>query len=228
MITWLASYPRSGNTFSRVILEKSFEIRPVSRYVEADLFHAAQFSDLTKGPESAIKKLRLSTNHWILKTHHLPDHEEDHAIYLVRDGRDSVVSYAWYVLMKIHKLKKNEISRDLYLSTLRNLILEPDSPFGSWGENVIAWTQRPNTVIVRFEHLIQFPLKQISDALDSIGIEYTKRDQDALPSFVKLQVQKPQHFRQGKIGTWRDDMSDECHKLFWEINGEAMSLMNYA
>lgn len=227
MITWLASYPRSGNTFFCVTLLRAFGLDPISRYNETKLFQATQSPVPIDDHDAAIKSLRNSTDHWIMKTHHLPDNN-DRTIYLVRDGRDSLVSYAWHVLMNIHKLEKHEISRELYLSTLRDLILETKSPYGTWGENVINWTKRPNTIIIKFEDLIRSPLDQISSTLKAFEIKYDKCDENALQSFAQLHRLKPKQYRKGKIGAWRDDMTPEFHDLFWEKNGTAMRLMNYA
>lgn len=226
MITWLASYPRSGNTFFRTTLFNSFGLPTINRYNETKLFLAAKCTASVDNPESAIKKLRHLIDPYLLKTHHLPDNH-DPAIYIVRDGRDSIVSYAWFVLMDIRKFKTHEISPELFQSTLRELILETRSPFGTWGENVINWTQRPNTTVIKFEDLIRSPLDQISSALNSLDIKYEKCDENALRSFTELHHEQPMYYRKGKIGSWRDDMIDEFHNLFWEKNGEAMRLMNY-
>jgi len=78
---WLASYPRSGNTFFRIILHEVYGIKSVA--------YTGPFME--KGDYSPEE-------YPVIKTHLLPDQlpEDDKtpSIYLVRDGRDAIVSMA--------------------------------------------------------------------------------------------------------------------------------------
>ena len=76
---WLASFPRSGNTFFRNIL---FEVYGLP---SADYHPHKKPIDFTAFP--------------VIKTHILPKHLPTHfqqkkSVYLVRDGRDALVSMA--------------------------------------------------------------------------------------------------------------------------------------
>ena len=79
---WLASFPRSGNTFFRIILYEVYGI-------ESSAFH--------RDPN---RKLNLHYDRYpVVKTHLLPnqlipDDSNIPAVYLVRDGRDALVSMA--------------------------------------------------------------------------------------------------------------------------------------
>ena len=81
---WLASYPRSGSTFLRIVLDEVYGI-------ESSTFHRQK--DYPLDGDYATYP--------VIKTHQLP-HElapadpSIPAVYLVRDGRDCVVSLAHY------------------------------------------------------------------------------------------------------------------------------------
>ncbi len=85
---WLASFPRSGNTFFRIVLDEVFGV-PSSAY-NGEI-------DRHKHPDYA--------DHAVVKTHlrpHevVPDHPGIPVVCLVRDGRDSAVSLAHHAMGK--------------------------------------------------------------------------------------------------------------------------------
>ena len=79
---WLASFPRSGNTFFRNILYQLYGL-------ESSTFHREPNYPVDEGYES----------YPVVKTHLLPsdlipDDPNIKKVYLVRDGRDALVSIA--------------------------------------------------------------------------------------------------------------------------------------
>src|SRR6476620_3314267 len=101
MLIWLASYPRSGNTFVRAVLNDVFGIkaRTLTGIGDDRVFSSRLGVVVAVGPlQSAtrgvdfIDKARRSQEIYFLKTHE-PQLTDDPAIYIVRDGRSAVVSY---------------------------------------------------------------------------------------------------------------------------------------
>src|SRR5436190_2684060 len=148
-----------------------------------------------------------------LKTHR-PANPGDTApaIYLVRDGRDSVVSLAHYRRGRGHSAIK-----DLDFDAVLERIITRRTANGTWSENVRSWTDRPGrTAVVRFERLIDDPAAALGGAVDVLGLEVPKPRVE-LPSFEELRARDPVMFRRGKAGTWRTEMSPELEELFWEL-----------
>ena len=85
MIYWLASFPRSGNSFFRRVCRYNFKFIVYSKYTEK------------KAPvdQETLIKMAKSPEPYVVKTHDLPM-DDAPAIYLVRDGRDALISYAWW------------------------------------------------------------------------------------------------------------------------------------
>ena len=94
---WLASYPRSGNTFLRIILQNFFRLPTYSIYnVQGQGFSDPSSAALEEAPvlprdwrdslsdEPGAKPM-------LLKTHDRPEGDGP-AIYLVRDGRAAIDS----------------------------------------------------------------------------------------------------------------------------------------
>ena len=76
MITWLASYPRSGNTYTRIVMNRLFGITTQSVYYKND--GVVQFlgqplvgSVETEDELLTEEQLAASPDNWIVKTHNI-------------------------------------------------------------------------------------------------------------------------------------------------------------
>ena len=214
MIIWLASYPRSGNTFFRVLLNSIFAIKTYSVYDDKfDIGADEKLSNVVGHkflPDGfAIEQARCSDSVFILKTHDYPTEisADDKVIYLLRDGRESVLSY-----LNFH----ND-----YMDQPKCLldIIAGDTQFGGWGEHVMAWEPgtRPNTLLVKFEDLVSNPLEQSERIAEFTGFIPVSNE---LPTFDELHNTGPRFFRSGKTDSWK--------KVFSEFEQHAFWLRNYA
>lgn len=219
---WLASFPRSGNTFLRNILHDCYGLKS-STYHQEDR--------------------PLDTN-WdsfpFVKTHLLPGNlpHRAKAVYLLRDGRDAMVSIAW------HRTNIVAPGSD-YLTNLREAIrAEQGSFFGGWSENVRQWIDSAH-VILRFEELIQRPIEVVS-RIQAI-YDLPQPDWTKLPTFQSQRTGQPEYgsakylpkattvedfalknFRRGESGVWKEEVPLELQDLFWERHGEMMERMGYS
>ena len=143
MVVWLASYPRSGNTFFRVLMNHLYNVKTYSIYDDS-LLNQIGASE-TVGHEALpapVEELAKSPEFYLVKTHGEPT-DSGPAVYLVRDGRDAVVSYARYRMSFDKKdagLIGNLTVNRRFRQELKNIILG-ESPFGSWGDHVRHWNQ---------------------------------------------------------------------------------------
>lgn len=204
---WMASFPRSGNTFLRHVLDSMFGIKSRSIYKESY-------------PEGDLGEFPVndpSTGINIVKTH-----EAEHAsmpnpaIFLYRDGRASLVSFAH------HKILQGKLDRT-FPDVLNELIESRD-----WSNFVTAWWSNANVKVrVTYESLIvrpEFEARRISGAL---GLHVPPMKQRAIMSFQQLHAIHPQGYRKGKPRGWSEEMNVRQHERFWEINGKAMNLLGY-
>ena len=208
---WLASYPRSGNTYFRVVARLCFGIACPSVYSDEPAIDWSLVGELE--PPSDAGPPLLKTHEWP------PPNDDSPAIYIVRDGRDAVVSYAHYICQYV------EPGRDF--DEALHAAIVADDIFGGWSRHVIDWCAKA-TVVVRFEELIAQDLAVAAYALRKVGLE--RPPTRVPPEFSELTKMEdlPGFFRRGKVGGWREDMPEWMHELFWERHGQAMELMGYS
>src|SRR5665213_4441239 len=144
-VTWLASYPRSGNTLLRIILNRCFGVSSQSIYDDAEFSDPAVCGEvgheaIGDDPKGFIAAARRSGRDLYVKTHELPSPDRHPAIYVLRDGRSAVVSHAHYMAEFFH--------RDILLTDIIAGKLGV-----SWSQHVNAWVMggRPNLLVVRYE-----------------------------------------------------------------------------
>ncbi len=219
MIT-LVSYPRSGNTFLRNVL---FEVYGIASSTYLTDGH---------GPDQGWESSS------VVKTHHLPQELPQNlldrkVVLLVRDGRDSVVSFA-------HHRKDVIAHNSSFVQNLDEVIYAAEgSHFGGWSKHTQAWMQRAD-VVIYFEDLIQNPIEACEKLRSFMELPEAKRNQ--LPTFFDLKFGEPEYgsgkyidsknlapswFRKGKVNAWKDEMSETQQVLFWHLHGEMMEQIGY-
>lgn len=222
MLIWLASYPRSGNTFLRVILNRVFDSRTYSIYNDPMDIGADQKTQDLVGhvqlPEGFdLEEARQSSELFIVKTHHPPENDSDAAIYIARDGRESSISYANY--------STRYGAGETVQKELVRIVCGLDE-FGSWGQHVYSWSPdtRKNTLLIRFEELTADPDGHLESIAEFIGLPV---HQHQIPNFAHLQQVNSKFFRRGSNDSWKEEFSEDLHTLFWLKNHAAMLRLGY-
>ena len=178
MIIWLASYPKSGNTWVRSFLSAyyysldgkfDFKLLKKIRQFPSDEFFEKKLRNVEEASANwltAQKKLIQKENFTFLKTHNIFGAFKGNsftsseltlgAIYIVRDPRNIISS-----LMNHYSLNE-EGALKMINSIYRNLRNERDSEnyssysfISSWNNNYNSWKSLKNikTLIVKYEDL---------------------------------------------------------------------------
>jgi len=204
----------------RILLNRCFGIQTYSLYDDA--------SDLGSNPE-AVRVVghlghgleRPAFRTWaseskalcIAKTHEMPD-DETPAIYLVRDGRAAIVSYYHY---------RREIAGENI--TLGDII-RGKTWGGSWATHVQAWalSQRPNTLVVRYEQLVSDP-----QVMTDVGAFLGRNSRELPPktAFAELSKLAPSFFRRGSNDANIEELVGNDLALFYAIHGPTMMRAGY-
>jgi hypothetical protein len=214
LITWLASYPRSGNTLLRAILKQCFGLSSQSIHDDTELDtpgvrEAIGHEGGGNDPHRFIEDARRDARSLYVKTHELPGHDMHPAIYVVRDGRSAVVSHRYH------------LGRE---TCLPDIIRGERTP--SWSEHVEAWalSGRPSTLVVRYEDLaVADPrtLQQIAAFLDRPLL----RAFDI--SFDRLHALNPKIFRRGSDAANISEMDAVSLRLFEQLHGATLRRIGY-
>lgn len=216
----LASYPRSGNTFLRNVLFEVYGLASATYHHEAH------------GADPNWEGCRVVKTH--LLPNELPANLKDRvSVYLIRDGRDAVVSMAHHnkdVIDPTSSFEDN-ITEVMYAAE--------GSHFGGWSEHVAQWSNRAD-IIIRFEDLIKNPIAQCERLRAFIDLPEPEREK--LPSFTSQKTGSPEYgsgkylnqnnlaskwFRRGQVNAWKDEMSSAHQDLFWHLHGEVMEVAGY-
>ena len=192
-IVWIASYPKSGNTWVRSILycatHGKVELNRMGDMIPsftACVERVANDRGLSDIDDAA--ELWGDTQQWIsslggfrvIKTHNIcgriggiphPDPKLTHAaICVVRDPRDVAVSYASHYGRTLGQAVE-------LLQMEDNFTFQPDNPFrksfiGSWQTNFTSWLDASFPVLaVRYEDLLAAPAHEITRILEFLNLK---------------------------------------------------------
>jgi hypothetical protein len=215
-VTWLASYPRSGNTLLRVILNRCFGLPSQS------LYHDTEFPDpamrrvvgheaVGDDPQAFLQQARREGRPLYVKTHELPSADRHPAIYVVRDGRSAVVSHHHYL--------REILGRDVSL-----MQVIAGAAGISWSQHVQAWRGRPGMVTLRYEDLAAGDAAALAAISQAIG-RPQRRAFDI--SFDSLHRLSPVFFRRGSDQANIAEMDGEATQLFEALHGETLRALGY-
>ncbi|MGC1275433.1 MAG: sulfotransferase domain-containing protein [Planctomycetaceae bacterium] len=221
MLVWLASYPRSGNTFLRIILREVFGVETYSLYRETEetcpVAAGGMDRQETDGPSAGdpydVARYADRAELDVVKTHH-PPFDDRQAIYVIRDGREAISSYFHYLRDIDHK------DSDM-LAVIAGLV-----SFGSWGDHVRRWDplSRPNTLLLRFERLVADPIGHIPLLAEFLDIAPIG---DRIPTFEELHQIAPKFFRSGRTDSWRSQFSPNELSLLEALHGDVLAEYGY-
>jgi hypothetical protein len=164
--TFLVSYPKSGNTWARVLIanllspEKPADFRAINR--------------LVPDPSSESKRHFMNMpKPRVIKSHFVFDPRYPRVIYIVRDPRDVVIS-------EYHYQRKTRNIDDAYPleEYVRRFIAGETYPEnGSWGEHVTGWLSArngdPRFLLLRYERLLSDPVEELARIASFLNIPAT-------------------------------------------------------
>lgn len=238
---YLVSFPKSGNTWLRIILsnilsgEKECKIflNEIQSFIP-DSHIRTQLFDAGK-PGSIFSNLKFQ----FVKSHepYSKFYKGKNVIYIVRDGRDVVNSYYHYLNARSEKIVK-----------IQDLIMKSDKfDFGSWNNHIESWYngEHGKFILVRYENLLQNTENEIKRLLNSINFEVPEEvikkaiknsafkklrsleNKEGVVYKNKLRNKSNKFFRKGISGDWKNSFTKQDLKYFNSTNFEAMKLSGY-
>jgi Sulfotransferase domain len=273
-LIWLASYPKSGNTWARVFLSnlaaamageaKKLELKAITRFSHSADFKSHFEEILGFKPTirhcDEIAAARQKVQHRIadtyeglifLKTHNALVVDRGHsvvnfavtsgAVYIVRNPLDVAISLAHHGGTDIDKTIATMAAEDFETPVDDTLVHEV---WGSWSRNVSSWTRKPHPAIhvMRYEDMLADPLAsftalvrhlrldatpaQIALAVDRSSFE-SLQDEEERAGFKERPQQAERFFREGRVGQWRDVLSQEQVERVVAAHREQMARFKY-
>ena len=203
MIIWLASYPKSGNTWLRSIVSSllysksgnfDFELlKNVRQFPEKQFFKDiiddfSNFNEIKKKWITAQEKINLSQNVKIFKTHQgkytLGEHNFTNnkntlaVIYIVRDPRNLVKSISHLFNFTLDKACEFLLSPEI-IGNGKSWEEKKDGMYnllGKWNDHYRSWTvNQDNLLLIKYEDLVKDVETQMNRIIDFLK-RYTKFD----------------------------------------------------
>lgn len=197
-VAWLASYPKSGNTWVRALLEAlenggaidinnlsqgqavndsaSFALCPLADLSPVETLHMFRGIRAAMVPMPGRSYVRIKTHHaWLPADDGLPwcwQPDGARAVYLVRDPRAVAVSYAHHMSMTREQIV-SLMALESYSSGEMNLSY-PHTIFSSWSTNVRTWTRQCDipVLVVRYEDLSADTAQWLCRIADWLQVPY--------------------------------------------------------
>lgn len=160
--TFLVSYPKSGNTWTRFLIANL-------AYPEKNP-DFSNLNELTPDPEALSKRhLAGMPRPRILKSHQYFDPRYPRIIYIVRDPRDVAVS-------QYHFHRKRRVIGDEYPVErfVTRFVAGETTPYGSWSENVASWLAtkygHQGFLLLRYEDMVADTATELAKVASFLNI----------------------------------------------------------
>lgn len=223
-VVWLASYPKSGNTWFRAFLHalsspNSIDINAIDAGEwgpSANLFEDIIGLPFDELPSEERRRFRSavieqlareseSTIFW--KTHEIFQLERDRCasfgrrssarvIYLVRDPRDVACSYAHHLGESLDDTIDRMSSPD-HCSRFKRGGLVIEEPMGTWSQHVMSWLMQTRLPVhrIRFEDLLCDPVREFSKSLSFAGLEYSASEVSEAVNTTQFEMLQAQELK---------------------------------
>jgi hypothetical protein len=164
--TFLVSYPRSGNTWTRFLIANLlFPNQPVS---------FANIERLIPDAEAnSSRYMKRLPSPRLIKSHEYFDHRYRRVIYIVRDPRDVAISY--YNFQRKYRHIADDYPLVRYVGDFVHGRLNSAS-WGTWNENVGSWLVRDGAsdfLLLRYEDMIANPERELAKIASFFRVELT-------------------------------------------------------
>lgn len=238
--TFVVSYPRSGNTWTRFLIanlvnpDESVSFKNIERLIP----------DTSSQSNRALKRTPRPR---IIKTHQYFDHRYGRIIYIVRDPRDVALSYYDF------QRKYRQIADDYPLESYVNDFVDGkliSADWGTWEENVASWISTrghsSKFLLLRYEDMIADTTRELARIARHLGIdpsperlrsaierssadrmrEMERREENEWVATKKHRKDIP-FVRVARAGGWRTQLPESCIARIESAWGGLMMRVGY-
>jgi hypothetical protein len=238
--TFVVSYPRSGNTWTRFLIANL--VYPAEKVSFANIERL--IPDTSSQSNLALKRTPRPR---IIKTHQYFDHRYRRMIYIVRDPRDVALSY--YDFQRKYRQICDDYPLETYVDDfVSGKLISAD--WGTWGENVASWLYTrcgsSSFLLIRYEDMIADTVRELARIARHLKIEASperiqnaveRSSADRMREMEKQQendwVATKKHrkdipfVRVARAGGWRAQLPQTCVARIEAAWGDLMTKLGY-
>jgi hypothetical protein len=237
--TFLVSFPRSGNTWTRFL---------VCNLINPD--DPVNFAQLeSRIPEIYFvsdRHLRAFARPRVIKSHECFDPRYKKIIYIVRDPRDVFISYYEF------QIKRRVISDDCRLEEFLPRFMESaiEPKMGSWRDHVVSWIAtrggQENFLLLRYEEMLSNTQREATKIASFLGLDsHPERigravELSSADRMRKLEKEQARQWRATKktrqdkpfvrkaaAGGWKSALPEQCVAQIESAWGDVMRSVGY-
>ena len=163
--TFVVSYPRSGNTWTRFLIANLV-------YPEKNVGFTNIEKLIPDTSSQSNRALKSTPRPRIIKSHEYFDHRYRKVIYIVRDPRDVALSY--YDFQRKYRQIDDAYPLEQYVEDfVQGRLISID--WGTWAENVSSWIytrgKSKNFLLLRYEDMMQDTTRELTRIAQFFGTE---------------------------------------------------------
>jgi hypothetical protein len=162
--TFLVSFPRSGNTWTRFLVCNLINPDDPVNFAQLES-RIPEIYDVTD------RSLRAFPRPRIIKSHECFDPRYKKIVYIVRDPRDVLISYYEFQLKR--RVISEELSLEDFVPHFMESEIEPKT--GSWRDHVVSWTAtrggQKNFLLLRYEDMLADTKKESTKIAAFLGLD---------------------------------------------------------
>lgn len=238
--TFLVSYPRSGNTWTRFLIANLV-------YPKANVSFLNIEKLIPDTSSQSNRALKRTPRPRIIKTHQYFDHRYPRTIYIVRDPRDVALSY--YDFQRKYRQIQDGYPLERYVDDFVSGRLS-SADWGTWGENVGSWLytrgKRKEFLLLRYEDMLADTEAALARIGQFLGVpaepsalrravelssadrmrELEKKEQDQWVATKNRRKDIP-FVRTSKAGGWKTLLPESCVRQIEASWGDIMTAAGY-
>ncbi len=269
-LIWLSSYPKSGNTWLRAFLGNYFFNHdgpmPLAmlKQISSGDSSGTHYSEITKKPaeklttaeqmqarQVVLSRIAGQAPMSLIKTHNanrmeaalplIPEALTQLALYVIRDPRDVVISYADHFGLSFEDAAQALNDSSNGTPAGQKIVAQF---MDSWSGHVRSWVDATdiNVCTIRYEDMTADPETAFAKIVKSMGapldkatlkraIKYASFDSlskmEAKGGFEERSGAQERFFRKGRAGQWRDTLPEPIAARILADHGEVMARFGY-
>lgn len=215
---FVCSYPKSGTTWMQHIVStlcaggvKAGEhVSDYTPFFDIDPHWDLEVPELVPSIKAKHEKIgrRMFNTH--LRWEMMPAHLSARFVYVVRDGRDTCVSFYHHLT---HQMKKDgsEPVETRDFTAFHSDWIAGKMPFGSWADHLWSWDasrQDERVLIVRYEDLLTDLKPNVARIAAHLGVEWNEtKAEELLPKFSFEYMKENRSLFEPVSVQWKDNFA---------------------